>query len=167
MSFTNSGTTRGKVDNSEIFDLFGPSIQFLTPLSDGDGDYCLIRGTVPTGAVVPLHSHAERETFQVLDGQIEGYWKDHWITLTAGQVFDVPGGLRHGWRNLSSASTSLLIVAPMRLARFFHEMGRPLATLVPGAPKPEDFQRFVELASAYGYWLGGPADNAAAGLAFG
>jgi len=153
-----------KVDDTEIFDLFGPRIQFLTPLSDSDGDYCLIRGTLPAGAVVPLHSHTERETFHVLEGEIEGYLEDHWTTLNVGEVFDVPGGLKHGWRNPSRASALVLIVVPMRLGRFLREIGRPLATVEPGPPMPGDLQRFVELAHVYGYWLGSAADNAAAGL---
>jgi hypothetical protein len=38
---------------SEVLDVLGPRIQFLTALSDNDQDYCLIRGTVPVGVVVP------------------------------------------------------------------------------------------------------------------
>jgi hypothetical protein len=53
----------------------------------------------------------------------------------------------------------------MRLARFFRDIGR--ATVAPGVPKPADLQRMIEISRAYGYWLGGPADNAAAGISFG
>jgi hypothetical protein len=53
-------------------------------------------------------------------------------------------------------------VVPMRLGRFFREFGRPAETA--GAPTPADFQRLQELALAYGYWLGSPADNAAVGI---
>ena len=52
--------------------VLGPRIQFLTALSENDDDYCLIKGTVPAGVVVPLHSHAERETFYVVGGEIQG-----------------------------------------------------------------------------------------------
>ena len=40
-------------------------------------------------------------------------------------------------------------------------------TVAPGAPKPADLKRLVDILHAYGYWLGSPADNAAAGISFG
>jgi hypothetical protein len=116
---------------------------------------------------IPIHSHPERETFYLIEGEIQGFWEDHWITLGAGDVLDVPGGLKHGWRNASAASASLLLVTPMRLGRFLREIGRPLATVEPGAPDAAHIQRSVEIAHAYGYWLGSPADNAAAGISLG
>jgi Cupin domain len=136
-------------------------------LSENDEDYCLIKGTVPAGVVVPLHSHAERETFYVIGGEIQGLCEDHWITLGVGDIFDVPGGLKHGWRNVSGASVSLLFAMPTRLGRFFRDIARPVATAGQDAPKPADLQRLFEIATAYGYWLGSPADNAAVGISFG
>ena len=98
MSLASLKRTSEKVDTGEILDVLGPRLQFLTALSDDDHDYCLNKGSVPPGVVVPLHSHPERETFYVLEGQVEGLWKDRWITLGGGDPFDVPGGLKHGWR---------------------------------------------------------------------
>ena len=151
-------------DTAEILDVLGPRIQFLTALSDNDDDYCVIRGTVAPGVVVPLHTHAERETFYVLEGEIEGLREDRWSKLRIGDTFDVPGGLKHAWRNTSSGSASTLVVVPMRLGRFFREFARPAETA--GVPTPADFQRLQELALAYGYWLGSAADNAAVGISF-
>lgn len=151
----------------EIFDVLGARIQFLTALSNVDDDFCVARGVLPPGMVVPVHSHAERETFYVLDGEIQAMRDDRWITLSRNDIFDVPGGLRHAWRNVSDIPASTLFVVPMRLARFFRDAGRPLATVKPGPPTPEEIQRFLELTHAYGYWVGGPADNAAIGLSLG
>ena len=160
MSATETKTTPKKAETSEVLDVIGPRIQFLTPLSDNDEDYCLIKGTIPAGVAVPIHSHAERETFYVVGGEIEGFYGDHWITLIAGDVCDIPGGgLKHGWRNTSRESASMLLVVPMRLGRFLRDIGRPLATVEPGPPKPADLQRLVEISQAYGYWLGSPSDN--------
>ena len=78
-------------DLSVHVDVLGPRLQFLTALSDDDHDYCLNKGSVPPGVVVPLHSHPEREKFYVLEGEVEGLWKDRWITLGGGDPFDVPG----------------------------------------------------------------------------
>jgi hypothetical protein len=47
----------------ETIDVLGPTIQFLTSPDDGDDAPCVMRGTVPPDVVVPLHSHADPETF--------------------------------------------------------------------------------------------------------
>jgi len=166
MSLPNLESTSKTVETNEI-DVFGPRIRFLTALSDRDGDYCLIKGTVPAGVVVPIHSHPERETFCVLEGEVQALWEDHWITLGDGDVLDVPGGLEHGWRNVTGAPVSQLVVVPMRLGRFFRDIGRPAATVPLGPPTLKDIERLVEIAQRYGYWTGSPADNAAVGLSFG
>jgi quercetin dioxygenase-like cupin family protein len=55
-----SGTT--------ILDVAGLTVEFLTGLQDAPGDFCVMRGTIPPGAVVPIHSHDSTETFLVLSG---------------------------------------------------------------------------------------------------
>jgi quercetin dioxygenase-like cupin family protein len=167
MSVASVKTTPEKAKHGEILDVLGPHIQFLTALSDDDGEYCLIRGVIPAGVVVPLHSHSERETFYVLGGEVEAFWDDHRSTLRVGDVCDVPGGVKHGWQNLSDASASVLVVVPMRLGRFLRDIGRPAADIEPGAPTPADLVRLAAISRAYGYWLGSAADNAAAGISVG
>jgi quercetin dioxygenase-like cupin family protein len=151
----------------EVLDVLGPQIQYLTPLSESNEGYCLVKSTVAPGVIVPIHSHADRETFYILAGELQGLTEDRWHIFGPGGVFDVPGGIRHAFRNVSSASVSLLFVTTMRMGRFFREVGRPAATLPPGPPAPADLQRFALLAHEYGYWLGSPEDNAAVGLSFG
>jgi quercetin dioxygenase-like cupin family protein len=167
MSHSVPKTTSQKDSTSEMLDVLGPQIQHLTPLSDADDDYCLIRSNFPAGVVVPIHSHADRETFYILGGELQALWEDRWVTLVAGDVFDLPGGIKHAWRNVSGAPVSLIIVTSMRLGRFLRDIGRPLATVEPGPPKPADLQHLVETTQAYGYWLGGPADNAAVDISLG
>jgi quercetin dioxygenase-like cupin family protein len=150
--------------NGEWLDLFGPQVQLVTALSDEDDGYCLFRGTVPAGAFVPVHSHADRETFYILGGELQGLRQDRWLTLAGGDVLDIPGGVKHAFSNLSAAPVSLVFVTTMRLGRFFCEVGRPVATVPPGPPTPADLQRFLEISHAYGHWLGSPEDNAAVGI---
>jgi len=157
----------GQPAADEVFDVLGPRIRFLTPLSDRDSDYCLIAGVVPAGVGVPVHSHQERETFYVLEGEIEGLLDKRWITFGVGDVADVPGGLKHAWRNVSGASAQLLFVTSMRLGRFFRDIAVPVALAGKGPPSPADLQRLVGVAEAYGYWLGSPADNVALGISMG
>jgi quercetin dioxygenase-like cupin family protein len=94
----------------EVFDMLGPTFRYVTPLSDADGGYCVLKGTVPPGVVVPIHSHAARETFYILAGELEALKGDRWQTFGAGDVFDVPGGTKHAFRNVSAESVSVLIV---------------------------------------------------------
>jgi hypothetical protein len=78
MSLATLKTTSEKVHTGEILDVLGPRLQFLTALLDNDNDYCLIKGSVPPGVVVSLHNHPERETFYVLEGEVEVLWKNRW-----------------------------------------------------------------------------------------
>jgi quercetin dioxygenase-like cupin family protein len=167
MSISDLAAMPKEAGSGQTLDVLGPKIQHLTALSDADDGYCLIRSIFPAGVVVPIHSHADRETFYILEGELQGLREDRWRTLAGGDVFDVPGNVKHGWRNLSGAPVSLLFVTTMRMGRFFRDIGRPAATVPPGPPNPADLERFFEIAHRYGYWLGGPEDNAAVGLSLG
>ncbi len=155
-------TTRS--NETTVGEMFGPQIQLLTALSDEDDGYCLVRSVFPAGVIVPVHSHTDRETFYILAGELQGLRQDRWMTLTAGDVLDIPGGIKHAFRNVSNAPVSLLFVTTMRLGRFFREVGRPVAPVPPGPPTPAELQRFFEMSHAYGHWLGSPEDDAAVGI---
>jgi len=46
------------------------------------------------------------------------------------------------------------------------EIGSPaVATIPTSRPNTADLERFFETAHRFGYWLGGPVDNAAVGIA--
>jgi len=164
MSLSDHAAMWAKASAGQVLDALGIRVQHLTALTDADDGYCLIGSTFPAGMVVPVHSHADRETFYILDGELRGLQGDHWVTLVAGDVFDVPGNTTHGFRNLSGVPVPLLLVTTMRMGRFFREIGRPAAT---GPPNEADLERFFAIAQKYGHWLGGPEDNAAVGITFG
>ena len=67
MTLPTIGTMMANAETAEVFDVLGAHIQFLTALSNADDDFCVARGVLPPGIVVPLHSYAERETFYVLE----------------------------------------------------------------------------------------------------
>jgi mannose-6-phosphate isomerase-like protein (cupin superfamily) len=150
--------------NAEFLDAFGPLIRIITPLSEVADGYCLIESIFPAGVVVPMHSHADRETFYVLAGEIQGFRDGVWRMLGPGEVFDVPENVSHAWRNVSSTNVSLLFVTTMKMGRFLRQISRPLSSVQPGPPNPEELQRFLKTAQCYGYWLGSPEDNAAADI---
>ena len=41
----------------ETLDVFGPSVQFLVAPQANDEAPCVLKGTIPPGGSVPLHSH--------------------------------------------------------------------------------------------------------------
>jgi quercetin dioxygenase-like cupin family protein len=69
-------------------------------------------------SVVPIHAHADRATFYILAGELQALKEVDWQTFGAGGVFDVPGGTKHAFRNVSGKYVSILIVTSMVMARF-------------------------------------------------
>lgn len=135
-----------------------PRNEYLTDVSENGGDYCVIRCTIPAGAVVPVHSHADRETFYVLSGKVEALNEDHWELLGPGDIFDVRHGARHAWRNSSQAAATIICVTTTQVGRFLRKISAA------GLSPEEQAQRFLELVHAHGYWLASPEENAAVGL---
>jgi quercetin dioxygenase-like cupin family protein len=154
-----TSTTEAKEVFSPQKDLH-PINEFLTEVSDNEGDYCIIRWTLPAGVVVPMHSHADRETFYVLSGTLDGLSGDRWEQFGPGDVFDVRDATKHALRNSSQAAVSMIGVTTTKMARFFQEIA-----ILAGSSSPEEHaQRFLKLVHANGYWLASPEENAAVGL---
>jgi quercetin dioxygenase-like cupin family protein len=148
----------------QSFDVFGATVEFLS-WSD---EFCVMRGTVPAGSSVPLHHHADAEDFLILSGTHQVLIQDagglQWRDAHAGDYVCVPGGVFHAHRNITDEPAVDLIVTTARLGRFFTEIGRPVTdSLQP--PTPEEVAHFVEVSPKYGYVLGTPEENAAAGIA--
>jgi quercetin dioxygenase-like cupin family protein len=164
----------------ESIDVLGPQLEFLVP---GDAA-CVLRGTIPPGVIIPLHSHADPETFFLISGKIEGLSQsvrhmrhlflgrassaNHstWLRIAPGQVFHVPGNARHAIRNLSNEPATMILVTTAKLARFFREIGQPIKDgETPAAPPSgQTILHFLQTAAKYGYWTATPEENAAVGL---
>jgi quercetin dioxygenase-like cupin family protein len=54
-----------------VLDVFGPTLGFLILPEEGDGAYCVMTGTIPPGASVPLHSHPDIERFFPASGTVQ------------------------------------------------------------------------------------------------
>jgi quercetin dioxygenase-like cupin family protein len=151
-------------------DVFGPTIEILTTGTAADSAPALLRGTVPTGVVVPMHAHGDPETFVVLAGQLEGLVVSNeeatWLTVDTGQVFHVPPNARHALRNTGPQPAVALIVSTPRMAEFFDLMGIPLDS--PDSPRrpptPDELDRMLRLSAERGYWNATPEENAAVGI---
>lgn len=160
-----STSPQDQAATADFLDVMGPLVKPLTALSKADDGYCVFRSIFPHGVMVPLHSHADRETFYMLDGRLEGLTPQGWRSFGPGEVFDVPENARHAWRNFSGGPASLLLITTMRLGRFIAELARPAAS--PGPPTQAELERLTALTLDYGYWLGSPEENAAVGLVLG
>jgi quercetin dioxygenase-like cupin family protein len=150
-------------------DVLGPTVEFLTSPQEAHIDFCVMRGVIPPGVSVPLHSHPETEDFFIISGQAqalrqstEGY---EWIEGKAGDYIHVPSGARHAWRNASSEPLVALIITTTRLGQVFQEVGRPV-TGIPQPVTPEDIAHFATVAAKNGYWNATPEENAALGIHF-
>ena len=148
-------------------DVMGPIVEFLTSPQAAHGDFCVFKGLMPPGVVVPLHSHDETEAFFVLSGTKQVLTLDsgpaRWVTVRAGDYIHVPRGTRHAHRNLSDEPVIELVVTTARLGTWFEEVGVP-STGTPQRPTAHDLQRLLTVSERYGYWLGTPEENAAIGL---
>jgi quercetin dioxygenase-like cupin family protein len=147
-------------------DVLGPTVEFLTPPSqDDDSALCVLRGVVPAGITVPMHSHDDAEDFYILAGTHEVLTQHpgglEWAHAHAGDYIRVPPGTMHAHRNLSAQPAVDLIITTAKMGRFFQEIGRP-ATGAP--PEPERVAQLVEASIRYGYTLGTPEQNAAVGI---
>lgn len=152
-----------------VLDVLGPTVEFLVLPSECTGDYCVIRGSIPPGVSVPLHSHPDNESFFLLSGSVQALEQRKngfkWINMNAGDSRHVASEVRHAWKNESDGPAVAIIVTTPRLGRFFQEAGRPVAPdALPQAPSPADVQRFAEVAARYHHWLASPEENAAVGI---
>jgi quercetin dioxygenase-like cupin family protein len=145
------------------FEVFGGIVEFLS-WSD---EFCVLRGTVPPGSVVPLHRHPDAEDFLILSGThqvlVQGDNGLEWRDAHAGDYVRVPGDAPHAHRNVTDRPAVDLIVTTARLGRFFQEVGRPMTEGL-AAPTPEEVANFIAVSERYGYVLGTPEENAAVGI---
>jgi quercetin dioxygenase-like cupin family protein len=152
-----------------VLSVLGPTVEFYTSPAQDDAVYSVFRGTLPPGISVPLHSHPDDESFLLLSGTVQGITARgtgfEWFDVPTGGFVHVPKNAKHAWRNVSLEPVVQLVITTARLGRFFQDVGKPITpTTPPGPPTPQDIQRFMEVAAAYGHWLGSPAENAAIGI---
>jgi quercetin dioxygenase-like cupin family protein len=132
-----------------VLDVLGPTIEFLTSPQDLDAIYCMMLGTIPPGVSVPLHSHADVESFYVLSGKVQVLSQQgsnfEWLDTIPGTFVQVPGGAKHAFRNRSSEPVVQLITTTPKLGRFFQEVGTPVTRGAPlQPPTPEDINHFLQ-----------------------
>jgi quercetin dioxygenase-like cupin family protein len=166
-SETNTDTSRSA--EQQTFIVLGVLLQFLSTPEQINDQISMMRGTVPSGVVIPLHSHADPEIFYVLNGSLEVFQAEGpsagWQTVSAGEVVSIPGNVRHALRNTSPSPITSITVSKQELYRFFRELARPFDPNSPPAPPtPEEMQQFFSAAQRYEFWFASPDENAAIGI---
>lgn len=90
-----------------------------------------MRGTVPAGVSIPLHSHADPKTFLPLSGQLRGLTchgeQFEWIEIRPGAIFHVPRGAKHAFRTRAGEEAVMIVASTTKIGRFFRELGAPVA----------------------------------------
>jgi oxalate decarboxylase/phosphoglucose isomerase-like protein (cupin superfamily) len=88
-----------------------------------------MKGTIPPGVSVPLHSHPDPESFYVLSGSAQTLLEQgnrlEWVDVKAADFIHIPGGAKHAHRNVSDQPVVELITTTPTLGQFFEEIGKP------------------------------------------
>jgi quercetin dioxygenase-like cupin family protein len=152
-----------------VLNVFGPTVQFFATPAQAEEALCVMKGVIPPGVPVPIHSHAGVECFFMVSGQqdilIEKDGQFLWTRCKPGDFIQVPSEVKHAFRNPYTEPAVSLVTTTAKLGRFFEEIGREIAQDAPPAPPtPEALQHFMETAIRYGYWLASPQENAAVGI---
>ena len=161
--------TKDQPTYKQVFKAAGVLLQFLASPEEAGDAICLMRGTMPPGVVVPLHSHAEPELLHILEGSLEIFRSNKrysgWTTAGTGEVVTIPGSVKHALRNSSSLPMTLAVVTKSELYKFVRELAKPFdAKQLDAVPTTEAVQELFRLVAKYGYWLASREENAAIGL---
>jgi quercetin dioxygenase-like cupin family protein len=110
-------------EEGQVVDLSGPQIEPLT--SRKEQSYFLLKGTIPPGINVPLHSHGDPESFYVLSGEVQVLAQTEvrleWKTVRRGDFVHIPHGTKHAWRNRSMDAFEVVMTLTPKLGRFLIE----------------------------------------------
>jgi quercetin dioxygenase-like cupin family protein len=150
-------------------EVLGASMQFLVGPRPGDESPCILKGTIPSGVTIPMHSHDVVEIFFVLYGNIEVLIEEsgnmHWVEASAGNLIEIPSNIKHAVRNRSEHPVITLLFTTSKHGRYFQEIGRSVASGESvGSPAANEIQHFLKTAKRYGYWFATPEENTAVGI---
>ena len=102
----------------------GDRVTYKVRSAETEGSYFCFEVSTTPGFGPPLHTHAYRELFYVLEGEYEFTVEHETITGVPGTCIAVPPNVPHTFKNASGAPARLLFVhQPAALEEFFEEFG--------------------------------------------
>jgi quercetin dioxygenase-like cupin family protein len=106
----------------------GDHVTYKVRSAETDGSYFCFEVSTSPGFGPPLHTHAYRELFYVLEGEyeftVERDGRLETITGTTGTAIAVPPNVPHTFKNGTASRARLLFVhQPAALEEFFEEFG--------------------------------------------
>ena len=112
----------------------------MPPAASG-GEFSLSETINAPGKGPPRHRHHEAEIFRVLEGRYLYEADGRRFYAEAGDVVSIPGGVEHGFVNVSDkpARQFILIAPALDAAAFFTELA---ATMHDGMPDPAALDAF-------------------------
>jgi quercetin dioxygenase-like cupin family protein len=121
-------TVRGPGEGRTLLVGGGDRVTYKVRSAETDGSYFCFEVATTPGFGPPLHTHAYRELFYVLEGEYE-FTVDRdgeleTIIAAPGTAIAVPPKVPHTFKNASGAPARLLFVhQPAALEEFFEEFG--------------------------------------------
>ncbi|MCX5581709.1 cupin domain-containing protein [Kaistia terrae] len=112
----------------------------MPPEASG-GEFCLIETINAPGFGPPRHRHPEAEIFRVLEGRYLYEVDGNRFYAESGDVVSVPGGVEHGFVNVSDtpARQYVLITPALDAVAFFSELA---GVMHDGVPNREALNAF-------------------------
>lgn len=113
------------------------------PPSASSGAFCLIETVNAPGKGPPRHRHREAEVFRVIEGRYLYEADGRRFFAEAGDVVSIPGGVEHGFVNVTDKpARQLVLVAPALDAEaFFTELAHTLRDGLPDRAALDAFGR--------------------------
>jgi quercetin dioxygenase-like cupin family protein len=139
----------------------GDRVTYKVRSAETDGSYFCFEVSTSPGFGPPLHTHAYRELFYVLEGEYEfTFARDGELQTNIGgpgAAVAVPPNVPHTFKNGSAAPARLLFVhQPAALEEFFDEFGVPVDG--EGEKEPPDFDAMAAALERNGvHVVGAPA----------
>jgi quercetin dioxygenase-like cupin family protein len=138
-------TVRGPGEGRTLLVAGGDYVTYKVRSDETDGAYFCFESTTTPGFGPPLHSHASRELFYVLEGSyeltVERDGKLETIVVAAGASIAIPPNVPHTFKNATDQPARLLFVhQPAALEAFFEEVGLPVRAVgeAPAEIEPPD-----------------------------
>jgi len=118
----------------------GDRVTYKVRSAETEGCYFCFEVSTTPGFGPPLHTHAYRELFYVLEGEYEFTVDGRLETIAgpAGTAIAVPPNVPHTFKNSAAAPARLLFVhQPAALEEFFEEFGVPADAPTGGLEPPD------------------------------